>query len=1189
MGASMQVGMGRLNGKNALITGGAGEIGSAITRAYLAEGAKVIIVGRTGVKLEATVRSILAETPEYEGLLFFSVMDNSKADSVARSFQEISFRFGQIDILINNSGTAGPQEELANIPLTCGGAVTETMSDAMGSLLLGPWLTTTVFLPILASGASVINVSTIFSRTPYYGRAAYVVPKATLNALTKVMAQELGRDSRKIRVNTVFPGPVETNRIQRVFGAMDNLRQAAPNTTKSEVLKRMVMPESVNGLQFIPREDVASTIVFLGSDESQSYTAHDFEVTRGFNTNYDSISTLASTPKVSTVGLAGRFTWVIGSNEIDDACEMAERLRKVGSEVFLTFESATAVEAAASRVAEIGGVKVSKWSPRDLPEWEEIESYLQSLNPSGWSVVVLPRNESFRGRNVFKVNPSEVKDFVESEVEAAIIVAKRLEQLFKFHDRKLLGEPTVVFLTDKSDGKGNVFARLARVATRQLLRTWRHENEVAIKAGFRTRRVRVNQLVRYKNERPGNRDICIDWIISLSDGMHLMGAIDLVIDPDLESSKFPLCTLHDSTLKNVVYNLHLDRVALITGGSEGIGGAIARVLALSGSRVVIAERSEEKLAATRQRLITELKEWKYPDPEGRVLTMANCDVSKEETLKDVVETVIGKFGRIDFLINNAGLVGGEEMAVDLLPQVWQQTLAGNLLSNYKLMLEALPHMKGHKSGHIINMSSYFGSGRHGTVAYTNRSDYAVSKAGQISLVEALADSLGPDIQINALAPGPIDGARLNGTKGRPGLYQRRAQLLLENKRLNAVYSAACEAVRAGFEVNDIITLLCEKKTQALVNSQSAPPSLTFLAQAIRSDAKIDEVASRDWFLPLRQFEKILRRFERKGYLSAAASAAARQSFISPPEPFFPTARIEEDASTIRNRMISMIASRRMPSDLQLACELVSALAHRTVTGEVFFPTGGFRYEGAHVADCFGGNPVRNLGSTGIASEAELQTRLQGKLVLICGDAMYGEMANLACRYAAFCQTVVVTYSQHGCQELKHKISACKYPIQIVLEKSGAGDNIFDAVIQEFGEPNIVVSFPTGRLPVAEVEIPNTGRLPSYDGFKSFVATNLTNHFHVSRRAGLIDDCRIILVTHPVDTHQMREHRIWAKFARDTLQPFTMAVAKEATCLHHRVVYFQVSCGEPDAGFYDQILMASQSITQTKQPGFRSAA
>ena len=86
------------------------------------------------------------------------------------------------------------------------------------------------------------------------------------------------------------------------------------------------------------------------------------------------------------------------------------------------------------------------------------------------------------------------------------------------------------------------------------------------------------------------------------------------------------------------------------------------------------------------------------------------------------------------------------------------------------------------------------------MSYPNRTDYAVSKSGQRAMVESMARHLGPEIQINAIAPGPVDGDRLAGLGGKPGLFERRGRLILEKERLNAVHSAVIKAVRGGASV-----------------------------------------------------------------------------------------------------------------------------------------------------------------------------------------------------------------------------------------------------------------------------------------------------------------------------------------------------------------------------------------------------
>ena len=119
------------------------------------------------------------------------------------------------------------------------------------------------------------------------------------------------------------------------------------------------------------------------------------------------------------------------------------------------------------------------------------------------------------------------------------------------------------------------------------------------------------------------------------------------------------------------------------------------------------------------------------------------------------------------LINNAGVAGAEEMVVDMSVDAWNYTLDANLVSNYFLMHHVAPLMKAQGSGYILNVSSYFGGEKYLAVAYPNRADYAVSKAGQRAMVESMARYLGPEVQFNAIAPGPVDGDRLSGTGGKP--------------------------------------------------------------------------------------------------------------------------------------------------------------------------------------------------------------------------------------------------------------------------------------------------------------------------------------------------------------------------------------------------------------------------------------
>jgi malonyl-CoA reductase / 3-hydroxypropionate dehydrogenase (NADP+) len=229
---------GRLNQKVAFVTGAAGNIGTEITRRFLQEGATVVMTGRNTEKLAQARLKLLAETGATEDRALCVAMDGADPAHTRTAVAAAMARYGRLDILINNAGSAGPRQKLENVPVTAaelqalraaGATDTETAGDAARNLLAVGWNVIRAAAPVLKAGASIVNISTIFSRTEYFGRTAYVVPKAALNALSRQLASELGELG--IRVNTVFPGPIASERIRTVFAAMDKLRAEADGTT----------------------------------------------------------------------------------------------------------------------------------------------------------------------------------------------------------------------------------------------------------------------------------------------------------------------------------------------------------------------------------------------------------------------------------------------------------------------------------------------------------------------------------------------------------------------------------------------------------------------------------------------------------------------------------------------------------------------------------------------------------------------------------------------------------------------------------------------------------------------------------------------------------------------------------------------------------------------------------------------
>ena len=185
----------------------------------------------------------------------------------------------------------------------------------------------------------------------------------------------------------------------------------------------------------------------------------------------------------------------------------------------------------------------------------------------------------------------------------------------------------------------------------------------------------------------------------------------------------------------------MDKVVIITGASRGIGREIAKTLAKKGMNVIANYNKSEKEAI---RLKEELKK------EGVFIDIKQADVSKRDEVKELVLYTINKFGRIDVLINNAG-ISEYKLFTDETDEDWNKIINNNLYSAFIMSQEVLPNMLHNKRGTIINISSIWG-----VVGGALEVLYSISKAGMNGLTKALAKELGPsNIRVNSIAPGII--------------------------------------------------------------------------------------------------------------------------------------------------------------------------------------------------------------------------------------------------------------------------------------------------------------------------------------------------------------------------------------------------------------------------------------------------
>jgi len=184
------------------------------------------------------------------------------------------------------------------------------------------------------------------------------------------------------------------------------------------------------------------------------------------------------------------------------------------------------------------------------------------------------------------------------------------------------------------------------------------------------------------------------------------------------------------------------KVALVTGGSRGIGRAIVEMLASRGFRVMFTYASRAKDAAAVEAVVK---------AAGGEAKSQRADVADAKSAKNVVQATLAAFGRIDALVNNAGTHLPDVSVADTPPEEWDRVLRVNLYGTFHMVQAVLPHMQTRKSGNIVNLSSNITS----RFAARNCS-YTVSKIGVEALTRILSKEEGRNgIRVNAVAPGPI--------------------------------------------------------------------------------------------------------------------------------------------------------------------------------------------------------------------------------------------------------------------------------------------------------------------------------------------------------------------------------------------------------------------------------------------------
>ena len=246
--------MKRLEGKVALVTGGNSGIGLASAKRLKEEGAKVAITGRNQKTLDEAVKALGNDVVAIQS-------DVAKTGDIEKVFETVTKKLGKVDVLFANAGVAKflpPQQ------------VTESHYDEQFDInAKGAYFTIQKSLPYLNDGASVILNTSVVSHKGIPDATVYSATKAAMRSMTRSFAVSLA--DRKIRVNAVAPGPIETPLFDRMGLPKEAVEEFAKNVTTTIPLKRFGKPE-----------EVAGAVAFLASPDASYITAVELNVDGGF-------------------------------------------------------------------------------------------------------------------------------------------------------------------------------------------------------------------------------------------------------------------------------------------------------------------------------------------------------------------------------------------------------------------------------------------------------------------------------------------------------------------------------------------------------------------------------------------------------------------------------------------------------------------------------------------------------------------------------------------------------------------------------------------------------------------------------------------------------------------------------------------------------------------------------------------
>jgi hypothetical protein len=303
-------------------------------------------------------------------------------------------------------------------------------------------------------------------------------------------------------------------------------------------------------------------------------------------------------------------------------------------------------------------------------------------------------------------------------------------------------------------------------------------------------------------------------------------------------------------------------------------------------------------------------------------------------------------------------------------------------------------------------------------------------------------------------------------------------------------------------------------------------------------------------------------------------SSIKDDFVVPNQPLFNHSDIEERAKVYRDEATNRCAVGTMPTDEDLAFSVTWNLSEKSTTGEVHFPTNGYRHDGLVLTENFCGDGSslnhwnKNSGTVTYAKNFR---------AMIFGNSMFSEMADLVrsmldnpSSKAQQIEIILCVGSDEGRNTLEKLLAPIRdMPVKIIVESKMPMNDALTKCIDNFGKPDAVLSFPMGRVEIeVDADKPVWESLPRPKAFKKIVEDHVTCHFLIAQRAALIAGCKVIFITakdrEGAHDLEIEFHRFLAK----SLRPLTVAVHREVNFLPQHALFFQINGNLKKANFVE---------------------